>query len=338
MYFIRIVMGKNMNTRTAISDLFTREEITELTAKSDLHGTWAVFSTWAVIGGTFAAVAGFWEYLPNWGKLLLCILALVILAGRQLALAIIMHDASHQSLFKTKWLNDIATDWLCARPIWNDLKKYRAHHLRHHSKTSTVDDPDLSLVEGFPTSKKSLMRKFFRDVSGVTGLKFALGRVLMDVEKMEWTVSNDRRWISQEGRHWTDYPKTFLKNSGGAIATNAALFSVLWAAGHPKLYALWVLAYLTPFPLLLRIRSMAEHAGMPTSHSALTNTRTTKAGYLARALVAPIHVNYHKEHHLMATVPYFKLPKMHQMLLERGHVPEPPTYWQVLNELSDQAD
>ena len=26
----------------------------------------------------------------------------------------------------------------------------------------------------------------------------------------------------------------------------AALFSVLWAAGHPKLYALWVLAYLTP--------------------------------------------------------------------------------------------
>lgn len=327
-----------MNTRTSISDLFTREEITELTTKSDLHGSWAVLSTWAVIGGTFAVVASTWEYLPVWGKLLMCIAALVILAGRQLALAIIMHDASHQSLFKTKWLNDIATDWLCARPIWNDLKKYRAHHLRHHSKTSTVEDPDLSLVEGFPTSKKSLMRKFFRDVSGITGLKFALGRVLMDVEKMEWTVSNDRRWISQEGRHWVDYPKAFLKNSGGAIATNAALFSILWAAGHPKLYVLWILAYLTPFPLFLRVRSMAEHAGMPTSNSALTNTRSTKAGYIARALVAPIHVNFHKEHHLMATVPYFKLPKMHQMLLERGHVPEPPSYWQVLNELSDQAD
>lgn len=327
-----------MNTRTSISDLFTREEITELTTKSDLHGSWAVLSTWAVIGGTFAAVASTWEYLPVWGKLLMCIAALVILAGRQLALAIIMHDASHQSLFKTKWLNDIATDWLCARPIWNDLKKYRAHHLRHHSKTSAVEDPDLSLVEGFPTSKKSLMRKFFRDVSGITGLKFALGRVLMDVEKMEWTVSNDRRWISQEGRHWVDYPKAFLKNSGGAIATNAALFSILWAAGHPKLYVLWILAYLTPFPLFLRVRSMAEHAGMPTSNSALTNTRSTKAGYIARALVAPIHVNFHKEHHLMATVPYFKLPKMHQMLLERGHVPEPPSYWQVLNELSDQAD
>ena len=327
-----------MNTRTAISDLFTREEITELTAKSDLHGSWAVLSTWVVIGGTFATVAGFWEYLPNWGRLLICIVALVILAGRQLALAILTHDASHQSLFKTKWLNDTLTDWLCARPVWNDLHKYRKHHLRHHSKTSTVDDPDLSLVTGFPTSKKSVMRKFMRDLSGVTGFKFALGRVLMDVEKMEWTVSNDRRWIDQTGRHWSDYPKAFLKNSGGAIVTNAALFSALWAAGHPKLYALWVLAYVTPFPLLLRVRSMAEHAGMETSNSALTNTRTTKAGYIARALVAPIHVNYHKEHHLMAAVPYFKLPRMHQILRERGHVSEPPTYLQVLNELSAKAE
>lgn len=327
-----------MNTRVAISDLFSREEITELTAKSDIQGSWAVFSTWAVIGGTFAAVASSWQYLPAWGKLLMCIAALVILAGRQLALAIIMHDASHQSLFKTKWLNDTLTDWLCARPIWNDLHKYRAHHMRHHSKTSTVDDPDLSLVTGFPTSKKSLMRKFMRDLTGVTGFKFAVGRVLMDIEKMEWTVSNDRRWISQEGKHWTDYPKAFLKNSGGAIATNAALFSALWAAGHPKLYALWGIAYLTPFPLFLRVRSMAEHAGMETSHSALTNTRTTKAGYLARALVAPINVNYHKEHHLMAAVPYSKLPKMHQMLRERGYVAEPPSYWQVLNQLSSQAD
>ena len=107
-------------------------EITELTTKSDLHGSWAVLSTWAVIGGTFAAVASTWEYLPVWGKLLMCIAALVILAGRQLALAIIMHDASHQSLFKTKWLNDIATDWLCARPIWNDLKKLLPVTLKHN--------------------------------------------------------------------------------------------------------------------------------------------------------------------------------------------------------------
>lgn len=76
---------------------------------------------------------------------------------------------------------------------------------------------------------------------------------------------------------------------------------------------------------------------METSNSALTNTRTTKAGWIARAFVAPIRVNYHMEHHLMASVPYFKLPKMHQLLRERGYAPEPPTYRQVMNLLSKKS-
>ena len=96
--------------------------------------------------------------------------ALAILAGRQLCLAILMHDASHHSLFKNKWLNN-ATDWLCAKPIWNDLHQYRAHHMRHHAKTSLPEDPDLSLVDGFPITKKSLLRKFTRDITGLTGAK-----------------------------------------------------------------------------------------------------------------------------------------------------------------------
>ncbi|MEX3013195.1 fatty acid desaturase [Acinetobacter baumannii] len=75
----------------------------------------------------------------------------------QLCLAILMHDASHKSLFKNKKINDFVGDWLCARPIWNDLQKYRVHHVRHHAKTSTPDDPDLSLVAGFPVSKNLLL-------------------------------------------------------------------------------------------------------------------------------------------------------------------------------------
>ena len=60
-----------MNTQVAISDLFSRDEITDLTSKSDLHGSWAVFSTWAVIGGTFAVVCKINTYLnthshPSW--------------------------------------------------------------------------------------------------------------------------------------------------------------------------------------------------------------------------------------------------------------------------------
>ena len=46
-----------MNARISVTELFSREEIKELTTPSDLGGLWAVGSTWAVIVGTFAGVA-----------------------------------------------------------------------------------------------------------------------------------------------------------------------------------------------------------------------------------------------------------------------------------------
>lgn len=189
-----------MNAQVSVTDLFSREEIQELTEPSDAYGAWAVASTWAVIGGTFASLIMMWDYLPSWGKLLACMLALAVLAGRQLCLAILMHDASHKSLFKNKKINDFVGEWLCARPIWNDLQKYRVHHVRHHAKTSTPDDPDLSLVAGFPVSKQSLTRKFLRDLTGITGLKFSLGRVLMDLDVMKWTVANDQIWLDRSDK------------------------------------------------------------------------------------------------------------------------------------------
>ncbi|WP_000330010.1 fatty acid desaturase family protein, partial [Acinetobacter baumannii] len=240
--------------------------------------------------------------------------------------------------FKNKKINDFVGEWLCARPIWNDLQKYRVHHVRHHAKTSTPDDPDLSLVAGFPVSKQSLTRKFLRDLTGITGLKFSLGRVLMDLDVMKWTVANDQIWLDLSDKNFVDYAKSIAKNSTGAIATNLVLYGVLKACGQQRFYWLWPLAYLTPFPLFLRIRSMAEHAGMQTSNTALTNTRTTRAGWIARSFVAPIHVNYHMEHHLMASVPYFKLPRMHKILRERGHVPTPPSYFEVIHTLSSKQE
>lgn len=322
-----------MNSKVSVTELFSRDEIKELTTTSDLHGAWAVGSTWTVIVMTFGTVAYSWEYLSTWGKVLMCALALAILAGRQLALAILMHDASHHSLFKTKWLNTHLTDWLCARPIWNDVSKYRPYHLKHHAKTSQPDDPDLGLVKNFPITQSSLFRKFFRDLNGQSGLKFLAGRVLMDLELLEWSVSNDPKPIPRGDRSNLELAKNLLKNSSGMLISNAAIFSALWASGHPKLYLLWPLAYITPFPLFIRIRAMAEHAGLETSHSALSNTRTTRAGWLARALVAPIHVNYHIEHHLMASVPHQKLARMHQMLRERQYVDAPPSYLDVIRSL-----
>jgi fatty acid desaturase len=75
---------------------------------------------------------------------------------------------------------------------------------------------------------------------------------------------------------------------------------------------------------------MAEHACTEAGADTLRNTRSTRAGLLARATVAPLRVNHHIEHHLMPAVPYFRLPAMQRMLRERGMLVEPPGYLDVL--------
>jgi fatty acid desaturase len=264
------------------------------------------------------------------------VLGFVVLAGRHLGLAILHHEAAHRSLFRTRWLNEFIGDWVCARPIWNDVKKYRAHHFVHHRKTNQPEDPDRSLVAPFPTSRASLARKFVRDLLGLTGLKYLLGRALMDAGVLKWTVASDLVWLPREGRSWWSYPAQFAKNAGGMLLVNGALLAVCWGLGHTWLYAVWVLSYITPFPLFLRIRSLAEHACTEATTDMFLNTRTTRAGFLARATVAPIRVNYHVEHHVLPGVPYYRLPLMHRMLRERGAVQAPPSYLDVLRTVSSR--
>jgi fatty acid desaturase len=111
---------------------------------------------------------------------------------------------------------------------------------------------------------------------------------------------------------------------------NGALLGLLWALGHPALYLLWLGAYITPFPLFVRIRSIAEHGVLPRVTDMFQNTRTTRANWLLRMFVAPVHVNFHIEHHALASVPYYRLPRLHALLLERGMVTKPPSYGEVL--------
>lgn len=310
-------------TQRKLRDVFTPEEIAQLTARSDWRGLWAIASTWLVIAGTFFVLA-------RWPNVLTFVIALIVIAGRQLALAILEHEGAHGTLFKTRWMNNLLADWLCARPIWQNLMKYRAHHFVHHTRTGTDQDPDLTLHSGYPVTPRSMLRKLLRDLSGYTGLKVMFGLVLMDTGVIKWTVSNHIVKLPQEGRRWWEYPVSFVRNAFGMLLTNAILLGLCAVSGHAWLYGVWVLAYLTPFQLFVRIRSIAEHGVLERVPDMFRNTRTTRAGLLARLTAAPMNVNYHLEHHAMASVPYYRLPLMHRLLSERNAVPPAPGYLDVM--------
>ncbi len=314
-------------TRRRLSELFTREQIAQLTERSDWRGAWAIASTWGVILAAFAVLAA-------WPNALTFIAAVIVIAGRQLCLAILQHEGSHGTLFKTRWANEVLTDWLCARPVWQNLRKYRAHHLVHHTRTGTEDDPDLSLHADYPVSRRSMARKMLRDLTGLTGLKTMYGLILMDAGVIKWTVSNHIERLPSNGRRWYHYAGTALRNMVPMLIANGVIWGVLAWSGHAWLYGVWVLAYLTPLPLFIRIRSIAEHGCLARTPDMFLNTRTTRAGWLARITVAPVRVNYHLEHHVMASVPYYRLPLLHRWLRDKHAVPPTPGYAAVLGMAS----
>jgi fatty acid desaturase len=293
-----------------VTEVLTREEIAQLTKPSDGRGAWSVTVTWSLIAFALALV---WR----WPNALTVVVALVVLGGRQLALAILMHEASHRSLFATRWLNDVVGTWLCAAPVWLHLEEYREHHLRHHSFTGLDQDPDLGLVTPFPVSRASLARKLARDLFGVTGLKRVVGLTLMDLGYLTYTASVGAKWTGR-GRPLGEVVAFGVRRLGPVVLVNGALVAVMVLVGAPWLALLWFGAYLTTFSLFLRIRSLAEHACTERSEDPLRNTRTTKANVLARLTVAPHHVNFHLEHHLLMTVPHYRLEALHRLLGEKG--------------------
>lgn len=151
-----------------VKEYFSKEEMKALTRRSDGKATLEVLHTWAWIAAVFVIVGIF----PNSFTI---VAGLFILGGKQLACAIIMHDASHRSLFANNQLNQWVGNWLGAYPILNDGNRYRPYHLKHHVNTGTHKDPDLSLTRGYPTTVISFVRKVLRDLSGVTGFT---GRII----------------------------------------------------------------------------------------------------------------------------------------------------------------
>ncbi len=101
--------------------------------------------------------------------------------------------------------------------------------------------------------------------------------------------------------------------------TNGVLFGVLVAVGGWPLYVLaWLLPRSTWYPVISRVRDIAEHGMVPDAADPLRNARTIRTGVLARIFLAPYWVNYHLEHHLMVFVPCWKLRRLHAHMLTRG--------------------
>ena len=313
------VAAKTVAPRVSPSDLFTPEEWAPFQKRSAWKGPLLVVHAWGVIA--LAVVAGvMWPVLIP--------VCLMIIGTRQLGLAILMHKAAHGALAKDLKLNDWLGHWLCAVPIGASLTAYRPYHLSHHRFAQQPDDPDLMLSAPFPVTPASLRRKMIRDLTGQTFFK---QRVLLPIAMMR-----KARGVGGTSTH--DYESIVTGRSVlPFVLVNLAMLAGFVAAGvWWAWFALWLLPMATWFPLVTRLRNIAEHACVEGSATdPYRAARTTRASWRERALIAPYKVNFHAEHHLFMYVPCWNLPRLHREIARRPQgkgMEVAPGYVAVLRE------
>src|SRR3954463_12411633 len=292
-------MAGSTALRIPARELISREELALLRERIEWKGIALIAHAWAVILGSIALVAVF----PN---PLTYLVAVILIGSRQLGLAILMHDGAHGCFSRNEARNMALSQWFCAYPVFAETGAYRRYHLTHHARTQQEDDPDLVLSAPFPITKASYRRKFWRDISGQTGYEQRKAQIL--------------NALGDPAGPWTQRLRHFAEKLAPQILANAILFAVLALAGVWWAYPLlWLVPLLTWQMVITRIPKIAEHAGVPDGDDPLRNTRTTKANWIERALIAPYFVNYHLEHHLLFYVPCYNLPKLHATLMAGPH-------------------
>jgi len=298
-------------------DYFTAEEWAPLSRRSSWKGPAMIAHAWATIVAAGAMVVVWPFTLP---------LAVMIIGTRQLGLAILMHDAAHGALHKNLKVNDWLSEWLTG----GGVHTYRPYHLTHHRFGQQSEDPDLSLSAPFPITRKSLRRKIVRDLTGQTFFKARFGRFVARLKARKPGEPLAPLVVAEIKRHgrWLAV--------GAAVTAVAAPFGLWWV--WP---VLWVLPQATWYPLVTRLRNIAEHACIAENEpDPMRQARTTKANLLERLLIAPYYVNYHCEHHMFMHVPCYSLPRAHKILARKGvterMLVEPGGYLKVLSLASSK--
>jgi len=230
-------------------------------------------------------------------------LAVLIVGARQLGLFILMHDAAHAVLHRNRRVNDWVGEWLCSPTI----TAYRPYHLQHHRFVQQTEDPDLVLSAPFPITRASLWRKVARDLTGQTFWKQRFGHY------------GEALRARPAGTPWAPVLRAELRKDRRFLIANGLGLAAFSVAGLGWAWVLmWLLPMATWFPLVTRLRNIAEHACVEGSDAdPFRAARTTRAAWWERAFIAPYWVNFHAEHHLFMHVPCWKLPALHRAVRAR---------------------
>lgn len=251
--------------------------------------------TWAVIVCAIA-VAETWPWtLP---------FVWLVIASRQHALAVLMHDGAHGSIHANPRINLLLADVLAAWPLGITTAGFRRSHLAHHAHTHTDRDPDLQrkLADGAdewatPMTTGKLARLVALDLAGRGAFRM--------LRRSLWYGESARRNCARGSSTPGSSSRWIFAGLVVAImtATNTWMGFGLY----------WLVPLLLVLPPMLRVRSLSEHFGLPHG-DALTSTRDVEANWFEAQLFGPFGIRWHLAHHLFPDVPSVSVGKARRQL------------------------
>ena len=205
------------------------------------------------------------------------------------------HECGHGTAFRSRWLNDIVY-YLASFMLLRQPTLWRWSHVRHHTDTIVVGrDPEIIFPR--PASPLAVVLKFV-PVAGVPQavwrtLKHAADRI--DDDARDFIPEDELPKLKWESR-------AYIAILASVTAWSVAVGSVvpLLYIGLPTVYGAWLMLFF----------AVTQHSGLREDvldHR--LNTRTVYMNPLFRFLYS--NMNYHVEHHIYPTVPYYALPALH---------------------------
>lgn len=248
-------------------------------------------------------------------------LSILLIASRQHALLVLMHESAHNRICKSAWLNDAIGEFI-GWVHFAQMRGYRRHHRKHHvvRNLNTMEDPDFARKQNedwvFPMKKTHFWKIIVKDI-----LLLNSGEYLQEAKDAKNIDMND------------PVDKKILMTRITFYFILAVFFTYynIWDA----YLIFWLIPMFTFLKAILRVRSIVDHFAFP-HENILSQTRTVKTPFLERVFLAPCNIGYHNEHHLFASVPYYNLIKFHNYLMknetyeELAHVS--PSYFSAITD------
>jgi fatty acid desaturase len=231
--------------------------------------------------------------------------ALFIIAAFQNHFSILMHEAAHRLLMPSNVWNDRLGQALFAAPIVMNLKDYRYIHLKHHKFSGDPQqDPEVAFYHGaqvgYGVQEDRLKKNIINDLTGQSTI-----RSLIYLQKFiqERVKAGEIRAASGEDLLCTLLGWVFLLAPAFALGFGFHLLG------------LWVLAFLTITPLLIRWHGVGEHTG-ENAETEQEKTLTHDFPFIVDFFLYPLRSGWHLEHHLFPQIPWYQMKKLRRELLK----------------------